>query len=140
MRIKNNVISNDGSVAPLYTLRKDHKDCNEYRGPPVRPVCGAGVGYNFKLLHVMSVILAEVWKSRENSAICISTEDMVAEMNRTNKNQEDDSLIIGSTDVVALYPSLDIDFTIDKLCEVFFESDIIIEGIDCARSWVCTWL
>ena len=74
------------------------------------------------------------------SAICMSTEDMIAEMNRTNKNQEDDGLIIGSTDVVALYPSLDIDFTIDKLCEVFFESDIIIEGIDYARRWVCTWL
>ena len=41
---------------------------------------------------------------------------MIAEMNRTNKNQEDDGLIIGSTDVVALYPSLDIDFTIDKVC------------------------
>jgi len=78
----------------------------------------------------MSVILAEVWKSRENSAICMSTEDMIAEMNRTNKNQEDDGLIIGYTDVVALYPSLDIDFTIDKVCEVFFESDISIQGID----------
>ena len=45
MRIKNNMISNDSSVAPLYTLRKDHKDCSdEYRGPPVRPVCGAVVG------------------------------------------------------------------------------------------------
>ena len=134
MRIKNNMISNDSSVAPLYTLRKDHKDCSdEYRGPPVRPVCGAVVGYNCKLSHVMSVILAEVWKSRENSAICMSTEDMIAEMNRTIKNQEDDGLIIGSTDVVVLYPSLGIDFTIDKVCEVFFESDISIQGIDYAE-------
>ena len=134
VRIKNNMISNDSSVAPLYALRKDHKDCSdEYRGPPVRPVCGAVVGYNCKLSHVMSVILAEVWKSRENSAICMSTEDMIAEMNRTNKNQEDDGWIIGSTDVVALYPSLDIDFTIDEVCEVFFVSDISIQGIDYAE-------
>ena len=42
-------------------------------------------------------------------------------------------LIIGSTDVVALYPSLDIIFTIDKVCEVFFESDISIQGIDYAE-------
>ena len=27
VRIKNNMISNDSSVAPLYTLCKDHKDC-----------------------------------------------------------------------------------------------------------------
>ena len=42
-------------------------------------------------------------------------------------------MIIGSTDVVALYPSLDIIFTIDKVCEVFFESDISIQGIDYAE-------
>ena len=35
---------------------------------------------------------------------------MAAKTNRTNvKNQENDSLIIGSTDVVALYLTLDID-------------------------------
>ena len=54
---------------------------------------------------------------------------MIAEMNRTNEHQQDDSLIIGSTDVVALYPSLDIEFTIYKVCEVFFKSDISIRGI-----------
>lgn len=38
---------------------------------------------------------------------------MVAKTNRTSeKNQENHSLIIGSTDVVALYPTLDI----DKVC------------------------
>ena len=97
------------------------------------PVCGAVVGYNCKLSHMMRVILAEVWKSRENNTICISTGDMIAEMNRANKNQEDDGLIIGSTDVVVLYPSLDIDFTIDKVCEVFFESHISIQGVDYAE-------
>ena len=55
---------------------------------------------------------------------------MIAEMNRVNQNQEDDYLIIGSTDVVALYPSLDIEFTIDKVCEVFFESNVSVRGTD----------
>ena len=81
---------------------------------------------------MMSIILTEVWKSRENSTICMSTEDMIAEINRTNDNQKDDNLIIGSTDVVALYPSLDIDFTIDKVCDVFFESDVSVQGVDYA--------
>ncbi|CAB3989958.1 Hypothetical predicted protein [Paramuricea clavata] len=35
-----------------------------------------------------------------------------------------------SADVVALYPSLDIDFTIDKVCEVIFESNVKIDGVD----------
>ena len=124
-------MNSDSQVAPLYILRKDHKEYNnEYSGPPVRPVCGAVVGYNCKLSHIVSVLLAEVWKSKENSAICMSTEDMIAEMNRVNQNQEDENLIIGSTDVVALYPSLDIEFTIDKVCEVFFESNISVRGTD----------
>ena len=131
VRIKNNMLNSDSQVAPLYTLRKDHKEYNnEYSGPPVRPVCGAVVGYNCKLSHMVSVLLAEIWKSEENSAICTSTEDMIAEMNRVNQNQEDDNVIISSTDVVALYPSLDIEFTIDKVCEVFFESNISVRGTD----------
>ena len=94
---------------------KEHKEYNdEYSGPPVRPVCGAVVGYNCKLSHMISVILAEVWKSRENSAMCMSTGDMVAEMDRVHQDQENDSLVIGSTDVVTLYPNLDIEFTIDR--------------------------
>ena len=87
-----------------YTLRKDHKEYNdEYSGPHVRPVCKAVVGYNCRLSHMMNVILAEVWKSRENSAICMSTEDMIAEMDRVSQDQENDSLVIGSTDVVAFF-------------------------------------
>ena len=62
--------------------------------------------------------------------LSLSSVDMIAEMNRVNQNQEDDYLIIGSTDVVALYPSLDIEFTIDKVCEVFFESNVCVRGTD----------
>ena len=92
--IKNNMLNSDSQVAPLYTLHRDHKEySDEYNGPPVRPVCRAVVGYNCKLSHIVSVILTEVWKSRENSAISMSTEDMIAEMNRVNQNQESDSLI-----------------------------------------------
>ena len=39
-------------------------------------------------------------------------------------------MAIGSTDVVALYPSLDIEFTIDKVCKIFFESIISVRVTD----------
>ena len=39
-------------------------------------------------------------------------------------------LPLGSADVKALYPSLDIDFTIEKVCDIFFESDVRGEGVD----------
>ena len=38
--------------------------------------------------------------------------------------------MIGSTDVKALYPSLDIEFTIEKVCEVFKESNVQVSEID----------
>ena len=37
---------------------------------------------------------------------------------------------MGSLDVKALYPSLDLDHTIGKATEEFYKSDIEIEGID----------
>ena len=50
VRIRNNMINSDSPVAPLYALRKDHKQCNDdFSGPPVRPVCEAVVGCNCKL-------------------------------------------------------------------------------------------
>lgn len=55
---------------------------------------------------------------------------MIAEMNRTNDPQHSDNLIIESADVVALYPSLDINFTVDKMREVFYRSSVKIEEVD----------
>ena len=47
--------------------------------------------------------------------------------------KEDDNLIIRSTDVVALHLTLDTEFTIDKVREVFFKSNINLQGIDYAE-------
>ena len=101
-----------------------------YRGPPVRPVCGAAASYSNRLSHMVSTILTELWISKEDGAVCISTEGMIAEMKKVNSVQVDNDLVVGSADVKALYPSLDMDFTIEKVCDVFFESDIQIEGVD----------
>ena len=79
---------------------------------------------------MVSTILTELWKSKEDGAVCISTEEMIPEMKKVNSVQVDNDLVVGSADVKALYPSLDMDFTIEKVCDVFFESDIQIEGVD----------
>ena len=41
--------------------------------------------------------------------------------------------VIGSMDVKALYPSLDIGFTTEIVCEEFFNSDVKIENVDYAE-------
>ena len=104
---------------PFYILRKDHKEIAAVMdpdpGPPTRPVCGATQAPNKRILHVMNLVVGEVWKNN-NDSVCLSIEEMLAE-------------IIGSTDVKALYPSLDIDFTVAKVCEVIFESSLSFEGL-----------
>ncbi|KAL9986209.1 hypothetical protein ACROYT_G000316 [Oculina patagonica] len=76
------------------------------------------------------MILTELWKSKEDSAVCASTEEMIAEMKKVNSVQVDNDLVVGSADVKAVYPSLDIDFTIEKVCDIFFKSDVQVEGVD----------
>ena len=61
--------------------------------------------------------------------MCLSTEEMVAEIDRVNTRHHGGGLVIGSTDVKALYPSLDIDFTVEKVCDVIRQSTIKFEGL-----------
>ena len=129
-RIKNNMISKTSPVAPLYGLRKDHKASTDAGGPPVRPVCGASDSLNMKLSHILTTLLDPVWKSPNNSTSCMSTEELVAEIEKVNASSECEPLVVGSVDVKALYPSLDISFTIEKVCEMFQESGVNVEGMD----------
>ena len=62
--------------------------------------------------------------------MCASTEEMIAEMKKVNSVQSDNDLVVGSADMKALYPNLDIEFTIENVCDVFFESKVQVEGVD----------
>ena len=126
-RFKDNMISKYSPIAPMYGLRKDHKDLSE---PPMRPVCGASSSNNRKLSFTLSTILSALWKHVSNKTCCMSTEEMAAEISRVNELNGSTPLIVGSMDVAALYPSLDIEFTIDKVCEVLSKSDLEIDGVD----------
>ena len=56
--------------------------------------------------------------------VCASTEELIAEVERLNNEGVDDLDIIGSMDVEALYPSLDIDFTTELselICCLYLE-------------------
>jgi hypothetical protein len=62
--------------------------------------------------------------------VCSSTEELLAEVEKLNEGGIDQLDIIGSMDVETLYPSLDIDFTIDKVCELLYSSSVKFEGIN----------
>ena len=56
---------------------------------------------------------------------------MLAEIKEANDSEKIGcNTVVGSLDVKALYPSLDLDFTIDKVAEEFYESEVKIEGVD----------
>ena len=55
---------------------------------------------------------------------------MLAEIERVNRSSPSTPIVIGSADVKALYPNLDIDFTIEKVCETFANSTFSLEGVD----------
>ena len=128
-RIRSSMKSKNNPAAPLSILRKDHKTYDdETIGPPGRPVCGGDVSYNKRLSHLISVLLTDVYVGEET--VCSSTEELLAEVEKLNREGIDAEDIIGSMDVEGLYPSLDIDFVVEKVCEVLFDSSVKYEGMN----------
>ena len=130
-RIRNSMnVTNHGS-APLYGLRKDHKEnFDEEKGPPVRPVCGGDKAYNKKLSHLISMLLREVWRNEKTA--CENTEELLAEIQQVNQksNEIEGEIVVGSLDVKALYPSLDIGHTADVVGESVLNSEVRVEGVN----------
>ena len=129
IRAKNNLIAENCELPPIYGLRKDHKKVeDETKGPPLRPVCSATSAYNSKLAHLMNKVLIQIWKGEEEN--CASTEELLAEFDKLNKEGIPEKAFIGSADVVALYPSLDIKEVTRVVGEMIEESNVEIEGVD----------
>ena len=128
-RIRGSMLSKNNPPAPLSVVRKDHKPYDsEVTGPPGRPVCGGDVCYNKRMSHLFSMMLSDLYTEEET--VCLSTEELLAEVEKLNAEGIHDGYVIGSFDVEALYPSLDVDFTVDKVCELFMTSNVNIEGVD----------
>ena len=128
-RVRNNFSIENHGYAHLYGLRKDHKSgYDNHTGPPVRPVCGANAAYNAKLSHLVSKLLRPIWKRDVNT--CTNTEDLLASIRELNDRKLQDNLKVGSLDVKALYPSLDIEHTSHVVSNMFLDSDLIVEDID----------
>ena len=78
---------------------------------------------------MISMILREMID--EEVTVCENTEDMLASFRNINEvGGVPLNTMILSTDVKALYPSLDIDFTTDVVCEMYRESQVRVEGLD----------
>ena len=51
-------------------------------------------------------------------------------MNRINEEGIDDTDVVGSADVEALFPNLETGFTVEKVCELFEQSDVEVKEVN----------
>ena len=58
---------------------------------------------------------------------------MIAEMNKVNAREDIEEMIVGSTDVKSLYPSLLAIPSTEIIVEVFMQTDLLIEGVNWAE-------
>ena len=61
---------------------------------------------------------------------CESTEELLEEIETVNRDWDvQEWWVVGSLDVDALYPSLDIELCVEVVCRKLFESDIQFVGL-----------
>ena len=110
-RLRRAVVANGVKIPPFYGTRKDHKVVPEREkdvGPKVRPVCGAEDCTTKRASYILCQIGSELIGG--NPTHCDSTTDLLEEIEKVNQTGKvSKNVIIGSLDVEALYPSLDIE-------------------------------
>ena len=115
-RIRGNFHDEKAPLLGHRTSRMDHKTGEDpVKGPPGRPLCLADCSYNRSISHLISSIQREIID--DEATVCENTEDMLASSINDDVGMPLYTIIL-STDVEALYPILDIDFTVD-VCQMF---------------------
>ena len=122
-------------VAPpvVYFLWKDHKPYDNV--PPTRPVCGGHVGPLTRASELVSSILTPIINEMVGEEECQSSEEMQRAVEDANVKmedgiQEDEELVIFSQDVIALYPSLDIDDITESVRKAVMDTKVSFKNID----------
>ena len=131
-RLRNAIVAEGVRVPPLYGTRKDHKEVKvgeEEIGPRVRPVCGAEDCVTKRVSYILCLLLSHLIPESETH--CWATDDLLTEFEKVNADRVvDRDWVVGSLDVDALYPSLDIERCARVVCDRLFESDLKFEKLD----------
>ena len=126
---RNNLISKNSELVVISGMRKDHKPITDpATGPPSRLLCSGNVGYNARFSNLLCLLLEDI--TNKETTECENTEDLIASMEEINTIGINEDFVLGSMDVAALYPSLDIDHTTEIVCQQFMESDTKITGVN----------
>ena len=130
-RVQNAMTAHGVKIPPFYGMRKDHKGVEvgqEESGPRVRPVCGAKDSGTKRLSYVLCLMLSRLIPGNDTN--CESTEELLREFEKVNRERViQEKWVVGSLDVDALYPSLDIERCAEVVCRKLYESDIVLKDL-----------
>ena len=131
-RLRNAIVADGVKIPPFYGMRKDHKKVSigeEEAGPRVRPVCGAEDCVTKRVSYILCLLLSPL--ILEEGTHCWATDDLIAEFEKVNEEGSvDEDCVIGSLDVDALYPFLDIDRCARVVAGKLFDSDLRFEKLN----------
>ena len=127
----------------MYLLVKDHKGMDSEGLTPTRPVVSACSSMGVHLTNILSTILEPLATRLGKNYEFISTEDMLAKIDKFNGDLEGirdyyanklgrgvgveevgDLLVILAVDCVAMFPSMDATNTGKIVAKMFLESDL----------------
>ena len=130
-RLRRAVVAHGVSIPAFYGTRKDHKTVppgTEDRGPKVRPVCGAEDCVTKRSSYILCLIGSNLIEGEDTN--CDSTITLLNEIERVNRSGKvRGDTIIGSLDIDALYPSLNIDVCARVFRDKLFHSTLVFPGL-----------
>ena len=128
-RMKSALVNKFGHIPVLYGLKKEHKFTQPNSPTPTRPVCGANDAPNGQICNILSIIVSALAMTMDEDlkTVSRSTEEMIAAIEEINKKDSMEERVIFSTDVEAMYPSLDIASVAAVAREEFVKSKLKVE-------------
>ena len=124
-RVRSAVTNHSCHVPVISGVKKTHKPLVPGQPVPVRPIAGADEANNQQISQILADIVVAVTKimdPRMAGAICRSSEEMMAAMTEVNELQDTKNLVILSTDISAMFTSMDIAECAKIAADMFFES------------------
>ena len=114
---------------------KDHKPLPDSGVPKTRPLMNASASMNQRISDVFLDLLTYLFMSEQETAEVISTEDFLSKIEAFNDKirqgkTNDEEIMVGSLDVEALYPSIDVDLAASIVKAKIMESPLKMEGVD----------
>ena len=106
---------------------------NRIRKPTSKPIIGTSKGLTTPLGKLLADLIVPVTRIRETSKEAQSTEEVLRAIHATNKRLSDERVrdcVVGSMDVRALYPSLQIEAAAKVVMKQIQELDGVYDGAD----------